>query len=102
MRAAISNLEEMDVDYKIAILGDMFELGKYSDEEHSNLINELENSTIDKVYLIGKEFAKSNTSSLKHFETTAEFIQENIISTISSATILIKGSRGMALEKIVE
>ncbi len=101
MRAAISNLEEMDADYKVAILGDMFELGKYSEDEHLSLAKELEESNIDEVYLIGKEFSKTNLKKLKYYNSTDDFIKDNIIANFKNVTILIKGSRGMALEKIL-
>ena len=101
MRAAISNLEEMDADYKVAILGDMFELGKYSEDEHLSLATELENSPIDEIYLIGKEFSKTKFNKLKYYTNTEDLIDTDIISSIKNATILIKGSRGMALEKIL-
>jgi len=101
MRAAISSLEEMDADYKIAFLGDMFELGKYSENEHNKLVGELEKSNIDEVYLIGEEFAKTNQPNIKYFNSTKEVLEANIISKKKNSTILIKGSRGMALEKIL-
>ena len=101
MRAAISNLEEMDADYKVAILGDMFELGDYSVDEHLSLAKELEKSAIDEIYLIGEEFSKTNLNKLKYFNSTDSLIKGKIISNFKNTTILIKGSRGMALEKIL-
>jgi len=102
MRAAISNLEQMYADYKIAILGDMFELGIYSDDEHRKLSLELENSNIDEVILVGKEFSKSKINSFKYFTNTSELIESNLLTNIKNSVILIKGSRGMALEKLLE
>ncbi len=101
MRAAICNIEEMDSDYKVAILGDMFELGKYSEDEHLSLAKELENSLIDEIYLIGKEFSKTKLEKLKYYISTEDLIDADVISNIKNSTILIKGSRGMALEKIL-
>ena len=101
MRAAISNLEEMDADYKVAILGDMFELGDYSVDEHLSLAKELEKSAIDEIYLIGEEFSKTNLNKLKYFNSTDRLIKDEIISNFENTTILIKGSRGMALEQIL-
>ena len=101
MRAAISNIEEMDADYKVAILGDMFELGKYSESEHMSLVSELEKSSIDKIFLIGKEFSKTKFEKLTYYSSTQSLIDDDVFSNIKNATILIKGSRGMALEKIL-
>ena len=102
MRAAISNLEEIDSDYKVAILGDMFELGKYSEDEHLSLATELDKSSIDEIYLIGKEFSKTKLTKLKYYTSTEDLISAGVVSDIKNATILIKGSRGMALERILE
>ena len=99
MRAAISNLEEMDADYKVAILGDMFEL---SEDEHLSLAKELEKSAIDEIYLIGKEFSKTKFEKLKYYNSTDDLIKSNIVSSFENTTILIKGSRGMALEKLID
>jgi len=101
MRAAISNIEEMDADYKVAILGDMFELGEYSEEEHLSLATELDKSSIDKIFLIGEEFLKTKFDKLNYFSSTQSLIDADVFSNIKNATILIKGSRGMALEKIL-
>ena len=102
MRAAISNLEEMDSDYKVAILGDMFELGDYSQDEHNKLANELSASSIDEIHLIGKEFSNSKTKRLKYYDSAKEFTEDGILKRFKNSTILIKGSRGMALEKILD
>jgi UDP-N-acetylmuramoyl-tripeptide--D-alanyl-D-alanine ligase len=101
MRAAISNLKEMDADYKIAILGDMFELGKFTETEHSKLSEELLKSDIDEIYLVGKEFSKNKLKGIKYFETTEDIIKENVIDKINNSVVLIKGSRGMTLEKLL-
>ncbi|MEN8137309.1 MAG: UDP-N-acetylmuramoyl-tripeptide--D-alanyl-D-alanine ligase [Bacteroidota bacterium] len=101
MRAAIKNIADMNSDYKVVILGDMFELGEYSEKEHSALSAEIEVTDIDKVILLGKEFSKNKLSKFTYFETTSEFIESGIFDTLSNSTILIKGSRGMAMEKIL-
>lgn len=102
MKAAIFNLIEMQADYKIAILGDMFELGKFSADEHIKLAKEIKGSTIDEVYLVGKEFSKVKVEGIKYFESTDELIEQEILHSATNSTILIKGSRGMAMEKIID
>ncbi len=93
-----SNLEKM------VILGDMFELGDASLSEHTTIVNYLLNSkNIQRSLLIGKHFSEcTNTSSMMTFETTEEasiFLKEN---KIKNQEILIKGSRGMRLENLLE
>src|SRR5690606_14360082 len=80
MEFAIENLatmKEHDPDKtSIAILGDMFELGEFSYEDHQAVIETTEKLKIDQVILIGKEFKNSGSNpSHQHFETTDEAIQ---------------------------
>lgn len=71
MSAMIEDLSNYPIKNKIAILGDMFELGEYSYKEHKQIIEQLKNSQLDKVVLIGKEFQK-HESPFIHFENTIE------------------------------
>lgn len=99
MEAALKNLETKSGS-KIAILGDMFELGKYTDTEHQKIADLAESLNLDEVFLLGNNFNKAKTYRAKKFKFLNDFqnyIEEN---PFSKATILVKGSRGMALEKI--
>ena len=83
------------------ILGDMFELGNESQEEHKTIINSLLDKNGITIYFVGNEFFKNkvesvNFSFFETFDTFSEHLQELKINTSS---ILIKGSRGMALER---
>lgn len=103
MAAALENFETREETPKIAVLGDMFELGAVSDEEHQQLVEKLEDSLIDKVYLIGDNFHRTTSRGAIHsFRTFDEFkvafLQEDIRNTL----FLIKGSRGMALERVLD
>jgi len=105
MKAAIENFTLLDIQRKIIFLGDMFELGKVSLYEHKNIINYLLNHNEIKCYFIGKDFfynriEKSNF----HFFETFEDLTNSLIKNISfeNNMILIKGSRGMALERTLE
>lgn len=104
MQAAITNFVQLDSENKIAILGDMFELGKESIEEHKKIVTSLENERQIKVYFIGKDFYQNKTeaSHFAFFEDLPSFIQNFQNSKPINQTILIKGSRGMALEKTLE
>ncbi len=99
MKAAIDNLSNMHGDKKIAILGDMFELGDSSQEEHRFIADYLTEKQID-AYLIGKNFFRTKSDFPKYKNTTA-FKKANILKQIKDASILIKGSRGMALENLI-
>jgi UDP-N-acetylmuramoyl-tripeptide--D-alanyl-D-alanine ligase len=103
MSAAISNFIQIEAKEKIAILGDMFELGKESLIEHAKVIQLLENTYIE-TYFVGKDFFTSKIEKANlHFFDTFESFEKNF-QTVNpkNLTILIKGSRGMALERTLE
>jgi len=103
MAAAVDNLDRLEAPRKIAVLGDMFELGDYAALEHQHLTERLENSSIDEIYLVGKNFyATDSGPKIKKFETFEDFKAGQHPAVFNHATILIKGSRGMALERILE
>ena len=106
MRAAIENFEKTTTNKtKIVILGDMFELGNYSKEEHQKIIELLDNSnSIKKIYLAGSHFSESTieNNTMFIFKDTEDLLHELKTANIQDAYILIKGSRGMALERTTE
>ncbi|WP_304133184.1 UDP-N-acetylmuramoyl-tripeptide--D-alanyl-D-alanine ligase [Mesonia mobilis] len=102
MKAALENLEAIPAKNKIAILGDMFEVGNTSAEEHQIIIDLLEKLEFSNMMVCGKNFYQTSTQEVlkfENFEDLKNYIQEN---NFEDATILIKGSRGMALERILE
>jgi UDP-N-acetylmuramoyl-tripeptide--D-alanyl-D-alanine ligase len=103
MRAALLNLEKQEGN-KIAVLGDMFELGKDSKIEHQNIANLALSLNIDEVILIGENFYKSKINSKQNiqFKSFEAFKSTFDLSKIKNKTLLIKGSRGMALERILD
>jgi len=103
LEASLRNFAAMPFDGKIAIIGDMFELGKYAEEEHQNMINLCKDLKLENVIFVGEEFMKQNKSSaytfLKTNEDAIEYIKQlNLI----DKNIFMKGSRGMKLESIAE
>lgn len=102
MKAALENLEAIPAKNKIAILGDMFEVGNTSAEEHQIIIDLLEKLEFSNMMVCGKNFYQTSTQEVlkfENFEDLKNYIQEN---NFKEATILIKGSRGMALERTLE
>lgn len=98
MSPMIKDFSDYPIKNKIAVLGDMFELGEYSYEEHRKIIEQLKQSQIDKVILVGKEFQKHHTS-FTHFENTKELKEWLLTQPLHDCFFLVKGSRGIALEK---
>lgn len=100
MQASILNFAQMEVEQKTLILGDMFELGDQSDVEHQNIVNLLKRNNFNNVLLIGKDFKK--TQNPYHcFENVSDLIEYITKNPLRNNYILIKGSRGMKLEKVL-
>lgn len=103
MLAALNNFKQLQVENKYLFIGDMFELGKDAKKEHQAIVDFIETNFTDNIYLVGENFYKTKTK-----KTTNKFLTFNDLKTqlqiasIKNATILIKGSRGMALERILE
>jgi len=101
MEAALTNFIQLDKSNKIIIIGDMFELGEESLAEHKKIVHLLEQTTAIDCYLIGKDFFASKVENphlffFEGFDNFSVFIKQK---SVRAAMILIKGSRGMALER---
>lgn len=104
MRAAIDTLVEFPATRKVLILGDMFELEEEAEKEHREIGKLITERGFTEVYLCGNlmQAAASACSSARYYadkEALAEAIRRD---NITGAAVLIKGSRGMALETIVD
>jgi UDP-N-acetylmuramoyl-tripeptide--D-alanyl-D-alanine ligase len=101
MAVAIENFLQLNDATKIMILGDMFELGTESAEEHKTIVNLVSNDNEVTSYFIGKEFycQKTNHINIHFFETFDSFSEYLKGIKIENSSVLIKGSRGMALER---
>lgn len=96
MMAALQNFRAMNVSPKMAILGDMRELGAVSAEEHQKVVDFIKDSDIDIVWLVGSEFAKTDCS-FRKFDNVDEVKEEIVREMPSNYYILIKGSNGIKL-----
>ena len=101
MNAAIHNFTQMDVPAKTVILGDMLELGKQSGEEHQKIVDLLKDKGFSSVYLVGKSF-QATKNSFNCYATVNDLIQEILKNPLKNNFILVKGSHGIHLEKILE
>lgn len=107
MKAALENLTQLRASKKIAILGDMFELGHAAIIEHQYIAEKAMALELEALILVGKNFArvtltKTPRTLYKTFDSTESLLKSSIIKELKEGTILIKGSRGMALERIVD
>ncbi|HMQ44005.1 MAG TPA: UDP-N-acetylmuramoyl-tripeptide--D-alanyl-D-alanine ligase, partial [Mariniflexile sp.] len=89
---------------KIAFIGDMFELGTDAETEHQNIANLALSLEIDQLVFIGDHFSRTKINSEKasQYKTFQDFKETFNGSVIKNAVLLIKGSRGMALERLLE
>ncbi|MEZ0129106.1 UDP-N-acetylmuramoyl-tripeptide--D-alanyl-D-alanine ligase [Flavobacterium sp. LBUM151] len=104
MAVAIANFVQLDNPNKIMILGDMFELGDESQQEHNIIVDSVAGQHHSVCYLIGKVFYENKISkeNIHFFETFDAFAAYLKTVSFNDNTILIKGSRGMALERTLE
>ncbi len=96
MAAAIENFRLMDVPNKMAILGDMRELGEVSNQEHQKVVEQLKSAGLKNTWLVGEEFSKTTTDfrTFKDVEEVKEAIKKE---QPLDHYILIKGSNGIKL-----
>ena len=104
MEVALDNFNSMKSPLKIVILGDMFELGVHSKSEHQAVIDEVNSLNFSSSYYVGSHFFELayDSSKANFFKTTESFRNQLQSLVIKDALILIKGSRGMALESILD
>ena len=99
-RLALENFNEIDHKNKIVILGDMFELGEDTEHEHQNIVNLCDTLNLNRCIFVGKHYGKT---SAEEKYLTVEYLKECITTTpLEKGYILIKGSRGMSLEQLLE
>lgn len=100
MKAALSNFSGLSSSPKAVILGDMFELGDESESMHKEIVDLVRQSGFDKVYLCGTNFSKTGQE-FTSFPSREELENDLRSNPLNHYHILIKGSRSMALEKII-
>ncbi len=100
MMAALENFASMPMPHKVAILGDMLELGAQSAGEHRKIVEFLQQSDFEKVFLVGKNFQEipSDFSTFENVDLLSEYLTSN---ALRDCTILVKGSNGIRLTKIL-
>lgn len=100
MKAALESFEQVERDKKVVILGDMRELGDLSEAAHQEIVDWLAHKNYN-TFLVGEEFSKTKKSANhQHYEQTTDLLNYLEKNPISGAFILVKGSRGIALEVV--
>lgn len=101
MKVAIANFIQIQDLNKILILGDMFELGEESAQEHKTIVESLQNEPNIICYFVGADFKTQQIAkpNLFFYESFEDFSRALANVKFNNNSILIKGSRGMALER---
>lgn len=102
MKAALENFSKLKASHKVAIIGDMLELGEYAAQEHQSIIELVLQSEIQQIVTVGPLFFQHQKNNIVAFQHAADakIWLEN--QRLQGSTILLKGSRGMKLETIVQ
>ena len=99
-RLALENFNEIDHKNKIVILGDMFELGAASEKEHQNIVDLCDTLSLNRCVFVGEHYSK--TSAIEKYLNVESLKKHMTTSPLEKSYILIKGSRGMFLEQLLE
>jgi len=103
MLAAIDSFSKENYNAKMVILGDMFELGDQSDKEHQQILIKLSELDFDYKVVVGEMFSKNNCdTNISCFDNTTDLKKWFKNFDMEQITILIKGSRGMRLETLLD
>ncbi len=102
MAAALGNLDVIQADRKVAILGDMFEMGDQSEVEHRKVIEKAKSLNLDRLIFVGKAFYAQRDDQASYFESTDALKEDLLENPLDDYLILLKASRGMAFEKLME
>jgi UDP-N-acetylmuramoyl-tripeptide--D-alanyl-D-alanine ligase len=103
MALAIINFAGLEADKKMVVLGDMLELGKESLNEHKKILELIIEKDLQNVILVGNEFSRAGAEKrFLHFSNVNNARIYLSKEKIKGQLVLIKGSRGMQLEKLTE
>ena len=107
MEVALDNIATMESEHKVLILGDMLELGEWSEEAHINILHKAD-KVAERIILVGNEFAKAYNKSeelsaeYSLYPTTIEALVALDKEPVSDSLVLLKGSRGIKLEILID
>lgn len=102
MEAALRSFNSLPYPHKVVILGDMFELGDESDKEHQYIADLATKLKFEKVLLVGRHFSNVETTEALRYLSAESLIEAIDAKDYHGAHILIKASRGMALERLLD
>lgn len=101
MEAALHNFSQLKAEHKVLILGDMRELGNNSVLEHQKILDYITDHQFDSIFLVGDNFSSMQNPyhNYRNVDDLKDYLQKN---PIKDSYILVKGSRGIQLEKCID
>jgi UDP-N-acetylmuramoyl-tripeptide--D-alanyl-D-alanine ligase len=103
VHSSLNSFLKENAQHKVVVLGDMLELGKFTDEEHKRVLALLEQCNVGKAILVGPNYTQfKDHFPFEFYNSTTEAKEALHWEELQSMTVLIKGSRGIGLEKLVE
>lgn len=102
MAAALENLRTLEANRKAVVLGDMFEMGNDTYEEHRKVVEAALSVHANRIIFVGKAFYEHRRAEAEFYDTTEAAKDALLANPIQHALVLLKASRGMAFEKLVE
>lgn len=103
VKAALENFISLNLSNKCVILGDMLELGKVSEKEHKLVVDFLIKQEFAEILLVGDVYSSLDVPSyIRQFKTVEELNNWISLNKIYESSVLIKGSRGIQLERVIE
>jgi len=97
VKVALNNLADFDSTRKVAVLGDMKELGIFSVAEHKKIIDHCEGLNLTNIYFVGEEYSKIKATAFQSIDKLEAFL---VLNPFFDSVVLLKGSRSMALERL--
>ena len=101
MKLSIESMLQQRHSKKVLILGDMLELGTESSELHKQIIDAVLQHPFDRVILVGSEMVAAGSDHFDNYIGVEDLLNSNELKEISDALVLVKASRGIRLEKVM-
>ncbi len=102
MNAVLDYVMKIEAPKKVLVLGDMLELGPESFQKHQEIVDKIKGHPWEKVLLVGKQFMQTKADFAEKFPDVQTLKKSHNIKDLNNCLILLKASRGIALEKWLE